>query len=103
PHGDALAPDQANVDETYGRRSDAFGPDEVGSHPASRSPLGIDDMAGNVWEWVTGPGGAPVARGGSFYYTTTIARIANRETPVAEYRDISVGMRVCSSVVKPPA
>src|SRR5207249_1196933 len=48
PSGNALAPDDANIDVTYGRDPLAFGPDEVGSHPASRSPVGADDMAGNV-------------------------------------------------------
>ena len=50
PSGPALAPDDANIDSTYGREPLAFGPDEVGSHPGSRSPIGADDMAGNVWE-----------------------------------------------------
>lgn len=30
------------IDVTYGRDPLAFGPDEVGSHPASRSPIGAD-------------------------------------------------------------
>src|SRR5262249_45269679 len=30
PHGDALMTDDANYDATYGRRTEAFGPDEVG-------------------------------------------------------------------------
>src|SRR5262249_25131127 len=51
PTGDTLGPDDANIDVTYGRDPLAYGPDEVGSHPASRSPVGAEDMAGNVWEW----------------------------------------------------
>src|SRR6185369_8675040 len=40
PHGNVLAGDDANIDETYGREPSAFGPDEVGSHPGSDSPFG---------------------------------------------------------------
>ena len=29
----------------------------VGSYPAGNTPLGIADMAGNVWEWVSSPYG----------------------------------------------
>jgi formylglycine-generating enzyme required for sulfatase activity len=52
PHGDKLEPDDATFDETYGRQSGTFAPDEVGSHPASESPFGVLDMVGNVAEWV---------------------------------------------------
>ena len=38
------------MDATYGRMLGAYGPDEVGRHPESRSPFGVDDMAGNAWE-----------------------------------------------------
>src|SRR4029079_4457965 len=48
PSGATLAPDDANVDVTYGRDPLAFGPDEVGSHTKSRRPLGADDMARNA-------------------------------------------------------
>jgi formylglycine-generating enzyme required for sulfatase activity len=99
PHGDVLAPTDANVDETYGKNPASFGPDEVGRHPNSRSPFGVDDLAGNVWELVATDAtpAQPVARGGSFYFAATTARIANRETPDRTYRDISVGMRLCAS------
>ena len=70
PHGDHLEPDDADIDQTYGKEPLAFGPDEVGSHPASRSPFGLDDMCGNVFEWTTSSL-APnehVLRGGGYYY-----------------------------------
>jgi hypothetical protein len=49
PSDKSLEPDDANVDVTYDR--DLMGPDEVGSHPASVSPYGLFDVAGNAFEW----------------------------------------------------
>ena len=98
PHGDALAPDDANFDLTYGKEPGGFGPDEVGSHPASRSPFGVDDLAGNAWEWtrsVVEPG-RMVARGGAYYFAAASARLANRELPERTLKDITVGVRVCA-------
>jgi formylglycine-generating enzyme required for sulfatase activity len=100
PHGDSLEPEDANFDQTYGKEPLAFGPDTVGLHPASRSPFGVDDMAGNVWEWVTSAlsPGQSVARGGSFYHDHSSSRIENRETPEATFRELETGMRVCASL-----
>jgi len=44
---------------------DPAGPDSVGSHPDGRSPLGIEDLAGNVAEWTIGRE-RPVVHGGSW-------------------------------------
>jgi formylglycine-generating enzyme required for sulfatase activity len=46
----------------------AVGPDTVGARPWGKSPLGIEDLAGNVAEWVDdgAPPGRAAVRGGSF-------------------------------------
>jgi formylglycine-generating enzyme required for sulfatase activity len=99
PSGGALAHDDANIDVTYGRDPLAFGPDEVGSHPASRSPVGADDMAGNVWEWTRSVEnvGEPIARGGSWYNANVAARSTNREHGEPTQRNVLMGVRVCAT------
>jgi formylglycine-generating enzyme required for sulfatase activity len=99
PHGNRLLPEDANFDQTYGKEPLAFGPDEVGSHPASASPFGVQDLAGNVWEWtdsVLNPG-RPVARGSSYYFSASTCRSTNREAPEPSFRDLTVGMRLCAT------
>ena len=99
PGGATLGPDDANIDATYGRVSPAFGPDEVGSHPGSRSPFGIDDMAGNVYEWtrsVEKPG-APVTRGGCWYHGALSARSVNRSRSEPTQRHPYIGVRLCAT------
>ncbi|WNG33016.1 SUMF1/EgtB/PvdO family nonheme iron enzyme [Archangium violaceum] len=106
PHGDVLAPDDANFDLTYGKEPGGFGPDEVGTHLASRSPFGVDDMVGNAWEWTRSSlePGRVVARGGAYYFAAASARLANRELPERTLRDITVGIRLCADLPsrKPP-
>ena len=99
PSGNVLHPADANFDATYGKQGASFGPDEVGSHPASRSPFGVDDLAGNVWEWVESSlaRGEAVARGGSAHAAANTCRIPNRETPEPSFRAAVLGMRICAS------
>ncbi|HSP79191.1 MAG TPA: SUMF1/EgtB/PvdO family nonheme iron enzyme, partial [Myxococcaceae bacterium] len=103
PHGDRLLPDEANIDVTYGRQVESFGPDEVGAHPESVSPFGVLDMAGNAFEVtrpVTPDMGAIVLRGGAWFYERISALAANRVAGTAEIRDVTVGVRLCAPAPK---
>jgi formylglycine-generating enzyme required for sulfatase activity len=100
PHGEALAHDDANIDETYGRAALAYGPDEVGSYPRSASPFDVFDMAGNVWELAGSPT-RPIIRGGSWYNPRLSSRVANREPTEALQRDVEIGVRICATPVTP--
>jgi eukaryotic-like serine/threonine-protein kinase len=104
PHGDDLASADANFDLTYGRVGAAFGPDTVGAHPLSRSPFGIDDMAGNVFELVRSSLTRDefVFRGGAYYFNSATCRLTNRNTVPAAFRDVTAGFRVCASVEEAP-
>ena len=79
-------------------RFDYPGPAPVGSHPAGRSPFGLEDMAGNVSEWVAdafGPYRAEpqidpvgphvtedrISRGGAFDYIDPSAMKVTSRTP----------------------
>jgi serine/threonine protein kinase/formylglycine-generating enzyme required for sulfatase activity len=99
PSGAALAADDANIDVSYGRDPLAFGPDEVGAHPASRSPVGADDMAGNVWEWTRSVEivDAPVSRGGGWYNAVLSSRSVNREHGEPTQRNVLIGLRLCAT------
>jgi len=84
----------------------------VGTFEAGKSPYGIYDMAGNVWEWVgdwfdqdyykaspsqnpTGPprGESKVIRGGSWGSGPESLRSAVRETHVTSFRGLGTGFR----------
>jgi eukaryotic-like serine/threonine-protein kinase len=99
PSGATLAADDANIDVTYGRDPLAFGPDEVGSHPGSRSPVGADDMAGSVWEWARSAetADAPITRGGCWYQEELGARSMNRSHTEPTQRHPFIGVRLCAT------
>jgi formylglycine-generating enzyme required for sulfatase activity len=100
PHGDGLQPQDANFDTTYGRVDSAYGPDAVGSHPPTRSPFGIDDMTGNVFEFTASAlrQAETVIRGGAYFFNSVTCRLTNRNTVPAGFRDITTGIRVCASI-----
>ncbi len=100
PNGDQLRPQDANFDLTYGRRGAAYGPDAVGSHPATRSPFGVDDLVGNVLELASsslGDADELVIRGGAYFFGAASCRSTNREVVPATLRDSTIGFRVCAT------
>ena len=77
------------------------GPDSIGAHPDGRTPLGVEDLAGNVAEWVVSPRG-PVVHGGSWRsaLATELRTWARLELDPASHDD-RVGVRCAREDVEP--
>lgn len=100
PGGQQIGRDDANHQDTYGPETAARGPDEVGSHPASMSPFGVHDMAGNAFELVSGnTPDIQYVRGGAYAFQPIAARIELHEQFEPAMRDVAVGFRLCADVI----
>jgi len=97
--GAQLLAQDANFDLTYGGTDLAFGPDEVGSHPESASPFGVEDLHGNAHEMVASSRWNEVVatRGGSWYCDRVQQRLDNRFRRIPTVRDNQTGFRVCGA------
>lgn len=109
PWGDQMDPERCNFIETGIGATTV-----VGTFPAGSSPYGVEDMAGNVWEWTNsavahfpykpddgredpGTDKPRVIRGGSWRSYPTQVRAASRVGLVAGDRRDDVGFRVVIS------
>jgi formylglycine-generating enzyme required for sulfatase activity len=60
----------------------------------------VDDLAGNVWEMVASwqRPGEFVIRGGGYYFNSISSRSSNHEPVPSTVRDVTTGVRICSSI-----
>jgi formylglycine-generating enzyme required for sulfatase activity len=117
PWGEDYQSGFANIDETLGGKG-RWNLDQttaVGLYPQGRSPYGVEDMAGTVWEWCWNEHGQPevvgskngdrprVLRGGSWINNSDNARANNRNRNDPDNRNNNIGFRLLSSAHKASA
>jgi formylglycine-generating enzyme required for sulfatase activity len=104
PAGNAEpGPADACVLATYGGDVSRAGPCAVGTHPASRSVFGVDDLTGNEWEWIAGPADVQhpeigIVRGGCWSDVSLSLANSNRGVTGIGFSPRIYGMRVCADV-----
>lgn len=123
-YGNTFDPTQCNTFETHLRRTTP-----VGVFPRGRTPEGIADLSGNIWEWTTTIWGENlqqptfaypynandgredfddgtarrVVRGGSWPNNLNLARAPYRDRNHPDFRYLILGLLGCRVVRRPPS
>jgi formylglycine-generating enzyme required for sulfatase activity len=97
--GRGLQSTDANFGEAHGGAIVGLGPDEVGSHPESASPYGVEDVHGNAYEIVASSrwGEQASVLGGSWDREAGALRLDNRYRQDPFSRNAQFGFRICSA------
>jgi formylglycine-generating enzyme required for sulfatase activity len=100
PRGPATRDEAAILARANTYESDIGSTSPVAMYPLGASqPLGLMDMAGNIWEWTaTEEGGARVLRGGSWGLNRDLARCVERDWNFPYLSLNSIGFRLVSPV-----
>lgn len=98
PWGEGIDQSYANYDQKFG---DTI---LVGSYPDGQSFYGVQDMAGNVWEWISGldennPWYTVPIKGGSWYNEQPTLHLASQISEVRHtYASLLIGFRCARSM-----
>ena len=98
--GEEVSREDANYDETYGRKELAIGPDAAGSHPSGASPYGVEDIQGNALEVLDSMrwDDEATVNGGSWYNDIGFSgRLMAHASLVNTSRSITIGARICAN------
>jgi len=98
--GEEIGREDANFDETYGRKDLAFGPDSVGSHPTGASPYGVEDIQGNALEIIESArwDDEAAVNGGSWYNDVGFSgRLMTHGSLENNTKLIMYGTRMCAT------
>lgn len=104
PWGNQFSPKYANLE---GNEDGYLFAAPVGSFPQGASPYGVQDMIGNVWEWVSHPVGTEtsdpkkipyVAKGGGWTSSPTTAKIPYRNIVDPALKNPTFGFRCSKSL-----
>ncbi len=99
PTGGRLGIEEASISPAEGHDPDGYDPREAGSHPASRSVFGLDDIAGNAAEFSRSviEHDLLAQKSGSWYQGTSHARLDRREVLAPTTRHPRVGFPLCAT------